>query len=47
LTGGRRNKANLRFQLGSDAEFFESLRQEDAAGTAACWVDIGDRFGIE
>jgi len=47
LTGGRRNEANLRFQLGSDAELFEGLRQEDTAGAAARWVDIGDRFGIE
>src|SRR5207302_8562538 len=47
LAGGRRNQANLRLQLGGDAELFQGLRQVDAAGAAARRVDIGYRFGIE
>jgi hypothetical protein len=47
LAGGWRNEPDLRFQLGGDAEFVEGLRQEDAAGAAARWVDIGDRSGIK
>jgi hypothetical protein len=39
LAGGRRNEANLRFQLGGNPELIEGLRQEDA-GAAARWVDI-------
>ena len=38
LAGGRRNEANLRFQLGCNPDLFEGLSQEDAGG-AARWVD--------
>jgi hypothetical protein len=47
LAGWRRNEAKLGFNLGGDAELFQRLCQVDAAGAAARWVDIGNRFGIE